>query len=257
MRSVPALVLAGARASGDPLCLSENVPSKALLDIHGEPMLARVLRALTLSHAVQEPIRVAGLDDDLLLSASGGMAVRAAVSAEGGPAASLMGALAEDVPIPLLVTTCDHALLTPEMVDYFLEQAIAGGADLAVGLTTRETIEDSYPQTKRTYLAFGGSELSGCNLFYIATPDALRAVHFWRAAEQDRKRPWRIARRFGPLTALRILLGRPGVEKVFEIVSARLGARIGAVILPFAEAAIDVDSTGDLELVRGILAGAG
>jgi len=256
LASVPALVLAGARASGDPLCISENVPSKALIDIHGEPMLARVLRALTLSQAVQEPIHVAGLDDDLLLRASGGVAVNAAISAEGGPAASLLDALAQAVSIPLLVTTCDHALLTPEMVDYFLEQAIAGGADLAVGLTTRETIEASYPQTKRTYLTLGGPELSGCNLFYIANPDALRAVHFWRAAEQDRKRPWRIAWRFGPLTALRILIGRPGVKKVFEMVSARLGARIGAVILPFAEAAIDVDSTSDLELVRDILTGA-
>jgi len=37
-------------------------------------------------------------------------------------------------------------------------------------------------------------------------------------------------------------------------VSARLGVRIGPVILPFAEAAIDVDSTADLELVRSILA---
>jgi len=254
LASVPALVLAGTRASGDPLCLSENVPSKALIDIHGEPMLARVLRALTLSQIVQGMIHVAGLDDDLLQRASGGVAVRNADSMKGGPAASLLGALAQDVPIPLLVTTCDHALLTPEMVDHFLEHAGAGGADLTVGLATRETIESGYPQTKRTYLSLGGPELSGCNLFYIATPDALRAVHFWRAAEQDRKRPWRIAWRFGPLTALRILIGRPGVEKVLEMVSARLGVRIGAVILPFAEAAIDVDSTGDLELVRGILA---
>ncbi|MEH6409726.1 MAG: nucleotidyltransferase family protein [Hyphomonas sp.] len=252
--SVSALVLAGARASGDPLGLSENVPSKALIDIHGEPMLARVLRALTLSQSVQGPIHVAGLDDDLLQRASGGAAVRSAVSVEGGPAASLLGALAQDVSIPLLVTTCDHALLTPEMVDHFLEHAIAGGADLTVGLATRETIEAGYPQTKRTYLSLGGPELSGCNLFYIATPDAQRAVHFWRAAEQDRKRPWRIAWRFGPLTALRILIGRPGLQKVFDMVSARLGARIGAVLLPFAEAAIDVDSTADLELVRGILA---
>ncbi|WP_035619078.1 nucleotidyltransferase family protein [Hyphomonas johnsonii] len=249
---VSALVLAGARASGDPLCVSERVPSKALIDIQGEPMLARVLRALTLSRRVREPVHVSGLDDELLQRASGGLPVRGVISVEGGPAASLLGALGLDVPIPLLVTTCDHALLTPQMVDHFLREAIAGDADLTVGLATRQTIESVYPQTKRTYLSLGGPELSGCNLFYIATPDALRAVRFWRAAEQDRKRPWLIAWRFGPLTALHILIGRPGVEKVFETVSKRLGTRIKAVLLPFAEAAIDVDSTRDLELVRDI-----
>ena len=41
---------------------------------------------------------------------------------------------------------------------------------------------------------------------------------------------------------------------VFALLSRRLGATVAPVILPFAEAAIDVDSAGDLALVRGILA---
>ena len=60
--------------------------------------------------------------------------------------------------------------------------------------------------TRRTYLRLGGAELSGCNLFYLADARALRVLRFWQAAEQDRKRPWRIAWRLGPLTALRIIL---------------------------------------------------
>jgi hypothetical protein len=39
------------------------------------------------------------------------------------------------------------------------------------------------------------------------------------------------------------------------MLSRRLGAEVRPVILPFAEAAIDVDKPGDLALVRGILAG--
>lgn len=250
---VSALVLAGARASGDPLCISEGVESKALIDILGTPMLARVLRALQGSAHVSLPAYVSGLTPDLLAKASAGVEARAAVSVPGGPAASLMGALSDGIKLPVLVTTCDHALLTPEMVDHFVTHAQTSGNDLTIALAGRETIQAAYPETRRTYLEFGGEPLSGCNLFYIAAPDALKVVDFWKSAEQDRKRPWKIAWRFGPWTALRILVGRPGVERVFRLLSQRMKARIGIVKMPFAEAAIDVDSTGDLALVRSIL----
>ena len=250
---VSALVLAGARASGDPLCIAEGVESKALIDILGVPMLARVLRALNASKRIKPPVHVSGLSLPHLAQASAGIPAKPAVSVAGGPAASLMGALSADIALPALVTTCDHALLTPEMVDHFVIHAQRSGNDLTIALAERDTIQSKYPETRRTYLRFGGMPLSGCNLFYVATPDALKVIDFWKRAEQDRKRPWRIAWQFGPLTALRILAGRPGVERVFALLSARMKARIGVVLMPFAEAAIDVDSSGDLDLVRGIL----
>ncbi len=254
--SVSALVLAGARASGDPLCDAEGVASKALIDLLGTPMLARVLRALEASQHIRKPAYVSGLAPAQLEQASAGIPAKTAVSVAGGPAASLIGALSTDFQLPVLVTTCDHALLTRDMVDHFVTHAQSGGADLTVALAGRDTIQAKYPETRRTYLQFGGQPLSGCNLFYVATPGALKVIEFWKSAEQDRKRPWRIAWRFGPVTALRILIGRPGVEVVFRLLSDRLKARIGVVLMPFAEAAIDVDSPGDLTLVRRILANA-
>ncbi|MEX1250423.1 MAG: nucleotidyltransferase family protein [Hyphomonas sp.] len=251
--AVYALVLAGARASGDPLCEAEGVESKALIDILGEPMLARVLRALSKSQRVCQPAYVSGLTAPLLERARGQTPVQAAACVAGGPASSLLGAIEQGLTLPLLVTTCDHALLTPAMVDHFLAAAIEGRADLTVAFAGRDTVQPAYPETKRTYLNFGGEPLSGCNLFYIAAPAALKVIGFWKSAEQDRKQPWRIAWRFGPLTALRILIGRPGVQRVFELISSRMGARIAVVKMPFAEAAIDVDSPGDLILVRSIL----
>lgn len=252
-RPVSALVLAGARARGDPLCIAEGVESKALIGILGTPMLARVLQALSASKCISPPAHVSGLGPALLAQASAGIPAKPAVSVSGGPAASLMGALSADIVLPVLVTTCDHALLTPDMVDHFVVHAQRSGNDLTIALAERDTIQSKYPETRRTYLQFGGMPLSGCNLFYVATPDALKVIDFWKSAEQDRKRPWRIAWRFGPLTALRILVGRPGVHRVFALLSARMKARIGVVLMPFAEAAIDVDSSGDLALVRGIL----
>lgn len=248
------LVLAGSRSSGDPLCLSEGVASKAVIDIGGQPMLAWVLSALAASRA-RLPAFVIGIDGAVLAQAAGGIACQPIMAEGRGPAASLLTALEGPVGFPLLVTTCDHPLLTPVMIDEFLEKSIASGADLTVGLAERATIEAAYPQTRRTYLRLGEAELSGCNLFYLATPCARVVLRFWQSAERDRKRPWRIAVRFGPVTALRILLGRPGRDAVFALLSRRLGATVHPVILPFAEAAIDVDSPGDLALVRDIIKG--
>lgn len=251
---VSALVLAGARASGDALAIAHGVESKALLDIAGKPMLSRVLNALTQSGCVGRTPYVCGLNPDLLAQASAGIASQEARSVAGGPAASLAGAIEGGVPLPLLVTTCDHALLTAEMADHFVTEAIRGGADLTIGLAAKETIQARYPDTRRTYIPFGGSPMSGCNLFFIATPEALKVIQFWRQAEQDRKKPLHIAWRFGPATALRLLIGRPDARKAFKLISNRLGARIGMVDMPFAEAAIDVDTQADLDLVRSILA---
>lgn len=253
--TVNALVLAGARASGDALAASHGVASKALIEIGGAPMLSRVLRALTGSGRLRDAPYVSGLEQQILENASAGIAAKAAVSVSGGPSSSLLGAIEGGVQLPLLVTTCDHALLTAEMVDHFVGEAIRGGADLTVGLASRETIQAQYPETRRTYIPFGGSPMSGCNLFFVNSPEALRIIRFWREAEQDRKQPWKIAWRFGLVTALRLLIGRPDVHRAFELISAQLGARAGVVVMPFAEAAIDVDSQADLELVRSIIAG--
>lgn len=251
--AVNALVLAGARASGDALATAHGVESKALIDVCGAPMLSRVLVALDASKWLAGAPFVSGLDPDVLRQASGGQPCIEARAVAGGPAASLLGAIEGGVPLPLLVTTCDHALLTPDMVNHFVAEAIKGGADLTVGLATRETIQAQYPETRRTYIPFGGDPMSGCNLFFLASPQALKIIEFWKQAERDRKQPWRIAWRFGPLTALRLLIGRPPGERAFGLISRQLKARIGLVRMPFAEAAIDVDSMADLELVRTIL----
>lgn len=250
-----ALVLAGARrgGAGDPLVQAEGVASKAVIDVGGQPMLARVLGALAASRSVTGPVGVIGLDGPLLQTASGGHACHGIAARGQGPASSLLAALGADVALPLLVTTCDHALLTAGMIDHFVEKSRASAADLTVGLAERATIERAYPETRRTYLRLGGAELSGCNLFYLADARALRVLRFWQGAEQDRKKPWRIAWRFGPLTALRILLARSGPEAVFEMLSRGLGARVRPVLMPFAEAAIDVDKPADLALVREIV----
>jgi len=52
---------------------------------------------------------------------------------------------------------------------------------------------------------------------------------------------------------IRYRLGLLSLEEALAKLSKRLGLRIRAVILPYANAAIDVDSIADLMLVKGAL----
>lgn len=253
VKSVQALILAGARSGGDPLAIAHHLPSKAHILVAGKSMLGRVLDAVA-SNAMVRGISVIGLQQAEKLAETEAWPPHIQIEGKDGPAESVANALGQHAsPFPTLVTTCDHALLTPEIVDTFLRGSHHTDADVVVALAKREQIETAYPNVARTYIKFGDSPYSSCNLFYLKTDLALSVIQFWQTAEADRKRPWRIAWRFGVISALRLLIGRPNVDAAFEIISKRLGVKIVPVILPFADAAIDVDKPDDLALVEHIL----
>src|SRR5699024_8779791 len=95
---------------------------------------------------------------------------------------------------------------------------------------------------------------SGANLFVLASPNALQAVAFWQKVEQDRKRPWRIARRIGLGTLLLYLLHRLTLATALRRLSRIVGASTAAITLAEAWAAVDVDKPADLVLAERILA---
>lgn len=249
------LVLAGERGRMDALREQEDVTSKSDIMIQGKPMLVRVLEAVAGSGLVQSctVVGAAGTTKAGVAGAGLPMTVSHLPGAD-GPASSILSALDAGTDYPLLVTTSDHPLLTPDILQRFAREAMATGADLAIGFADKPTIQAAYPDVARTYFPIGGRKVSGCNLFFLRSADAVPVIEFWTRAEQDRKRPHRIAWRFGLLSGLRLI--RPGVsfEGVFRILSRRLGCAIAPVMLPDAEAAIDVDKPGDLDLVRRILA---
>lgn len=251
--TIRVFVLAGARASGDVLAQSHGVPSKAHIRIAGRSMIGRVLDAASRSQYTGE-LTVIGMEAHNTLKTDEAWPPIQHAEGADGPAASVYKALERHKNgAPVLVTTCDHALLSPQIVDHFLKETHTVDADLTVALARRVDIEAAYPDVSRTYLNFGDGGYSSCNLFCLKTDAAKSVVRFWQSAEKDRKRPWRIAWRFGLIPALRILLTRPNQPKVFEIVSKRLGVTIKAVILPFADAAVDVDTPEDLALVERLI----
>ncbi|GHA81593.1 hypothetical protein GCM10009069_00790 [Algimonas arctica] len=242
--SLRAIILAGQRPGPDALCDHAGVAFKADIPIGGIAMVERVATAL----------RNAGIDAPFALSGYPEPKTGFVIVEGGcGPADSALMA-ASDGAFPVLLTTCDHALLTSDMVENFVAQSRASGADFTAGLATEAVIQAAYPTTKRTYLRFADHAVSGCNLFYLANENALEAIRFWRVAQDFRKDPLKLARTVGLGLGVKYASGRLTLGGAFEAVSKKLGLSAAPVLLPFAEAAIDVDKPSDLTLVEAILA---
>jgi GTP:adenosylcobinamide-phosphate guanylyltransferase len=242
-----ALVLAGARPGPDPLAAYAGVAQKPLIAIAGVPMLTRVVAALRAAGISQVAISTG----DAEVAALGRELGCEVLAAEAGPSLSTLKGV-EALGTPTLVTTADHALLEPEWVRRFVEDAPAS-ADICVLIAERTVVEAAVPQTRRTYLKFADGQWSGCNLFLARSERALDAIRLWQALEADRKRPWRIVRRLGPFTLIRYLVGRLTLSEALARLSALCGAAAAAVASPYGLAAVDVDKPADLDLVRGLV----
>ncbi|MGB3455900.1 MAG: nucleotidyltransferase family protein [Litorimonas sp.] len=242
--TVRAVILAGQRPGPDPLCEMAGVDFKADIPVCGVPMLDRVAGALR-DVGLTEPFELSGYPH-----ARDGFVVKPGGC---GPADSALMA-SETGTFPVLLTTCDHALLCPAMVRDFLRAAEASGADCAVGLATRDCIQGKYPDTKRTYMSFSDVAVSGCNLFYLADPAGLNAIRFWRDAQHLRKKPLRLAAKIGGLITFRYAARCLSLDGAFDYASRRIGATVRPILLNHAEAAIDVDKPADLKLVEAIVA---
>ncbi len=75
----------------------------------------------------------------------------------------------------------------------------------------------------------------------------------WQYLEQVRKKPWRLIAAFGVMPLLHYLTGTLTLQSAFQIVSRKLGLEVRPVVMPFAEAAIDVDKPADKDLAEEIL----
>jgi hypothetical protein len=125
---------------------------------------------------------------------------------------------------------------------------------VVVGLARAEQVTAAFPGSRRTILRLGGHGYCGCNLFAFLTPAGRSAVGYWRRVEQERKRPLRmLTGALGWSAIVDYALGRLTLDRALARISRRLGLRAAPVILPFPEAAVDVDSVEDLQLVRAIV----
>ncbi len=247
-----ALIMAAARGPDDPMARAFKAEHKCLIKINAIPMLVRVVQTLKVVSEISS-IGVSIDDSDVLKEIPGLDHLEVFQSADSAPKSVAAAIKQMDQPFPLLVTTADHPLLTPQMVEHFLRHAQATGGDIVVGLAGRADVENVDRTVKRTYFKFRDGEFSGCNLFYLNSEKAMNAVRFWHKVDKQRKRPLALARMFSIVVLVKYLFGRLTLKDGLENMSKLLDVQAKAVILPWGEAAIDVDKPEDYKLVTRLL----
>lgn len=259
-KKYPVLVLAGRRNGDDPVAATKGVACKAIASIAGKPMIARVLAALTES-LYTGAIYVSAQDPNAFRKDLADAAVLSGVkvlAAGHSICQSIRQAvMSGDLQPPFLVITADHALLTPAMLNHFrraIDDAPQQPApDFALAFVARATIKAAYPNSRRTYLQFRDDGYSGCNMFAFLTPRALRVLDFWQDVEQKRKKPLELVRAFGIGNLIRYVLRLHDLDGMIARGGKIVGVRALAVKMPWAEAAMDVDSPRDVEIAEAIL----
>lgn len=257
--SVTALVLAASRrGSDDPVAAMVGESHKCLVRIAGKPMLERVVQAL-LDSGVCERILISIESDDILRKTP----ALAAWLDDGTIETVASGAnLADSVlavgrqsppPLPLLVTTADNALHTPELVADFTVNALAGRSDVAVGMTREDTVRTEFPDEPLGFFRFSDGGYSFCNLFLIRSSASFRAAEVFRGGGQFRKKPWRILQAFGVINLILYRLGRISLKGALRRISLRFGVGISACEVPWSFAPIDVDNPRTFALSERIL----
>lgn len=253
-----AVVLAADRTATDPITQHTGGACKVFAEVGGVPMIMRVLDALAASDQIGRIVLCGPpetrLDDCLPLRQrikSGEITWLPNKDSPSRSAEHGINYLPDDMPV--LLTTADHALLSPQIVQYFLTESSKAESDATVGMVTDAQMSAAFPGIKRTVFRLQDGGFSGCNLFTFK-PQGRKLVNFWRQVEDLRKKPWRIvAQLASPGLIFSFLLRRLSLKMALDALAERSGVKIKAVLLPDARAGIDVDTVEDLRLAESLV----
>ena len=254
---VTALVMAGKRSGAlDPLAERAGVSQKAVVPVNGVPMIERVVRQVAACELVGA-IRVVAHETDEIAALPGVAALieqGRLTFAEGK--FNLVDSVfsgAEGAEFPLLITTADNCLVTPEGYAEFANKCLAATADAAAALARKEDVQAADPQGQAKFYQFRDGGYSNCNMYWLRSPDAVKAAEIMREGGQFVKFPRRIIKAFGLMNLIRFRLGTGTKEKLFAQVSRRFGIKMVPVVVSDGHYAIDVDNFRTFEVTEKIL----
>jgi GTP:adenosylcobinamide-phosphate guanylyltransferase len=251
-----AVIMAGGIPQpGEPLYEATQGLSKALLDIAGKPMIQWVVDALEGAASVQNVV-IIGLNEDEFPA---GGKVRARLPNQGEMFKNIHTGITKLLEINptaeyVLLVSSDIPAITPAMVDWVTQAAIASDGDVCYNIITRETMETRFPTSRRTYMRLKEQEFCGGDMNVGRT--RLIATHndLWDKLIAARKNPLKQASLFGLDAVLLLLLRQLSLEGAAQRISKNMGLKARGIICPYAEVGMDVDKPHQLELMRADMA---
>jgi len=256
-KKVTALIMAGKRSGVlDPLAARANVAQKCVVPVNGVPMVARVVEQVAACPDVgairivaHEPDEIAAqpviarlIEEGRLTFAEGKFNIVDSV---------VSGAQRAD--FPLMITTADNCLVTPEGYSEFIQKCLAAQAGAAAGLAHKEDVRAADPEGQKRFYEFKDGGFSNCNMYWLGSQQALSAAEIMREGGQFAKFPRRIIKAFGLMNLIRFKLGTGSKEKLFDQISGRFGFRLVPIELSDGHYAIDVDNERTFAVTEKIL----
>lgn len=258
-RTTKALVLAaGRRGSEDSVAQLQNKTHKCLVEIDGRVMLERVVESLLESGRI-DCVLVSIEREDLLgatpkLGAwldSGRM--RFTPSRETLADSVFEAVRAETDPYPMVITTGDNVLHTPEFLREFTDRALASRSDLLVAFTERRSVHAAYPHVELNWHRLKDGDFSSCNVYGLTSERGMSAVDVFRGGGQFGKRHWRILKAFGLMPFLLYKTHSVTAETIVQRIAKNLSVRADLVILDYPFGPIDVDNPRFYRIAEDIL----
>ena len=251
-----ALVIAGGIPQPDePLYAYTRGEPKAMLDIHGKPIIQWVLDAISGASQVENVV-VIGLAESSRLTCSKPVTY---LPNQVGMIENIISGINQILEIhpnatKFLLATSDIPGITSEMVDWEIEATQDVDVDLCYFVVKREVIEQRYPGSRRTFTRLTDAEVCGADLHVLHTSIASLDPEIYQRLIASRKNPLKQAAILGFDTLLFMLMHTITLDKAVDKITARLHITGRAMVSPYAEIAMDVDKPHQLEMMREDLA---
>ncbi len=239
------LVLCGGEKST--LTEKEGVSNKALIRIGGREMITYVIRTL-LKVVSAKRIVVVGpvVELDFIKDYFGVEVIPEKGSIVKNVVAGVDFFNSND---PLIVSSSDIPLLTEKAVRDFLQGCVPWDLDFYCPIIAKEKTENSFPESKRTYVKIREGIFTGGNIFLINPAKIGKFTEIGNAIMEARKNPLRIASFFGYSFLFRFARGTMTIDQAVSRLE-REGIRAKVIISPYPEIGFDVDKTEHLEIVK-------
>jgi GTP:adenosylcobinamide-phosphate guanylyltransferase len=240
---VNAVITAGGRLEpGDAERYGTDV--KALLDVNGRTLLARVIDAL---RGVQEVGAITVIGPRAVQQC--GAAFETWVDEGSTGEENVMRALRAAGDGAALFCASDLPFVTPSAIQGLLALVPAGSA-AAYPVFTRREFETAYPGARSSYFKLSDGEWTGASVLVVDSAPLLRRSDLVEGAFRARKNPAALAPMLGASLLMKFVAGGVGVNEVVARATELLGAPVHAIRGADPSLAMDCDSAADIEYAR-------
>lgn len=237
----------------DKISAAVGVAHKSLVPVAGMPMVWHVVQALAESDRIGE-IVVVGLEPG---EVDWGVAVHhvpnqpSLWASQNAGLRKLQELNADDRYV--LALSSDTVLLTGEIIDRFIEACEPFTLDAYWGIVHKEVMLAAFPRSRRTYLPLREGSFCSSDLYLGRLSAGFHIQERIRYFIEHRKNVLAQVWKLGLPTLCKFLLRRLAIADILDIAYRIADLRGGPVILPIAEAGMDIDKPEQLAQVEAYL----